>query len=152
MLDVHLDDDVWALIQPLLPPSARTGRPRADDRRTLDGILYVLANGCRWQDLPPEYGDSVTAWRRLCQWKDDGCWRKILRVVGHNTNRDAPLHVALAAVEASFLKAAAEWKLRNYYRYWSWTDNRSRQGKREARTRRPRATEDWRAYQRKHYF
>jgi hypothetical protein len=33
---------------PLLPQGARTGRPRADDRRTLNGILYVPVTGCGW--------------------------------------------------------------------------------------------------------
>ncbi|MBD3191883.1 MAG: transposase, partial [Candidatus Heimdallarchaeota archaeon] len=43
----ELSDDEWALIQPVLPPKAPTGRPRADDRQTSNGILYVLLTGCR---------------------------------------------------------------------------------------------------------
>jgi len=43
-------DTYWATICPLLPFLARTGRPRANDRETIDGILYVLTTGCRWQD------------------------------------------------------------------------------------------------------
>jgi len=45
-------------------PSAtprRMGRPRADDRKVLNGILYVLRTGCRWKDMPREYGAYVTA-------------------------------------------------------------------------------------------
>jgi transposase len=56
----HFTDGQWAFIQPLLPTPARTGRPRADDRRTVEGILYVLIMGCRWQDLPREYGAPTT--------------------------------------------------------------------------------------------
>ena len=26
--------------------------------KTLTGILYVLSTGCRWEDVPPEYGSS----------------------------------------------------------------------------------------------
>jgi transposase len=52
MSSIHLNDSQWAFIKPLLPPPARTGRPRADDRRTLEGILYILTTGCRWQELP----------------------------------------------------------------------------------------------------
>jgi len=32
----------WEMIKPLLPPRSRVGRPRADDRMVLNGILYVL--------------------------------------------------------------------------------------------------------------
>jgi hypothetical protein len=32
-----LRDDQWALIAPLLPLPKKWGRPRADDRRTING-------------------------------------------------------------------------------------------------------------------
>jgi transposase len=60
-------------------PPARTGRPRADDRRTIEGILFVLITGCRWQDLPREYGAPTTAWRRLKRWGEEGVWERIWR-------------------------------------------------------------------------
>jgi transposase len=44
----ELSDEQWQFIQRRLPPKASTGRPRADDRRTLNGILYVPVTGCRW--------------------------------------------------------------------------------------------------------
>jgi transposase len=49
----ELSDGEWEVIKPLLPPRARVGRPRTDDRRILNGILYVLTTGCRWMDMPP---------------------------------------------------------------------------------------------------
>lgn len=40
-------DELWALVEPLIPPRppakcGRTGRPRLDDRATLEGIVFVL--------------------------------------------------------------------------------------------------------------
>nr|WP_243029003.1 IS5 family transposase [Thermus albus] len=70
----ELRDEQWAFIEPLLPPKARTGRPRADDRKTLNGILYVLVTGCRWKDMPERYGSYKTAWRRLKEWEVRGVW------------------------------------------------------------------------------
>jgi transposase len=52
----ELSDEQWRFVQPLLPPRARTGRPRTEERKTLNGILYVLTTGCRWMDMPREYG------------------------------------------------------------------------------------------------
>jgi transposase len=44
----ELSDEEWEIIEPLLPPKAKVGRPRADDRMVLNGILYVLTTtGCR---------------------------------------------------------------------------------------------------------
>jgi transposase len=39
-------------------------RPRADDRMVLNGILYVLTTGCRWCDMPAEYGSEGEGLRR----------------------------------------------------------------------------------------
>ncbi len=57
------------------------GRPRADDRRTLDAILFVLRTGCRWKDLPKELGSPTTAWRRLKEWEEAGVWESLWRAV-----------------------------------------------------------------------
>src|SRR5690348_3026789 len=80
MSRIHLTDSQWAFMEPLLPPPARTGRPRANDRRTIEGILYILITGCRWQDLPPEYDAPTTVWRRLKRWGEEGVWERIWRV------------------------------------------------------------------------
>ena len=61
----------------MLPSLRPRGRPRADDRKILNGILYVLRTGCRWEDVPPEYGSSTTCWRRLKAWEEDGTWDKV---------------------------------------------------------------------------
>ncbi len=63
----ELSDEQWAFLQPLRPPKARTGRPRADDRKTLNGILYVLTTGCRWLDRPAKDSSYQTAWRKLSE-------------------------------------------------------------------------------------
>jgi transposase len=67
-----MSDELWEFIQPLLPPRAREEKRRADDRRTIDAILFVLNTGIPWNDLPEKYGDDVTAWRRLGDWEQNG--------------------------------------------------------------------------------
>jgi transposase len=37
-----MDDELWEFIELLLPPFSSEGRPRADNRRTINTILYVL--------------------------------------------------------------------------------------------------------------
>lgn len=54
-----LTDEQWVRIAPLLPPPKPRGRRRADDRQTLEGILWMLKTGARWQDLPREYGSKT---------------------------------------------------------------------------------------------
>lgn len=74
----ELDDTRWNRIEPILPPKAKEGKPRADDRKTINGILYILITGCRWVDTPPKYGDDSTANRRLRRWENEGVWKRIM--------------------------------------------------------------------------
>lgn len=62
----ELLDRLWKRVCPLLPPAKpmpKGGRPRADDRACLEGIVYVLRNGLRWRDVPAEYPSGPTCWR-----------------------------------------------------------------------------------------
>ena len=74
----QLDDVRWSRIEPFLPARAKEGRPRADDRAIVNGILFVLITGCRWIDIPPMYGDDTTANRRLRRWEKMGVWKRIM--------------------------------------------------------------------------
>lgn len=96
---------VWAVIRPLLPLPAKTGRPRADDRRTLEGILHVLRSGCRWQDLPRRYGAPTTVWRRLRTWQEDGTWLRLWRAVLGRLEAGGRLDWGYAFLDGSFAPA-----------------------------------------------
>jgi transposase len=74
------DDKQWDLIRSSLTRPAYTGRPRADDRMTLNGILYVLMSGCRgWMDMPSKYGSYKTVWERhKKKWSEKGILKNIM--------------------------------------------------------------------------
>jgi transposase len=74
----ELTDRQWDLLKPSLPSTARTGRPRADDRMVINGILYVLMSGCRWMDMPSKYGSHKTVWERHKKWSERGVWKNIM--------------------------------------------------------------------------
>jgi transposase len=78
----ELTDTQWEKIRPLLPQpkrSRRGGRPPADNRACLEGILWVLRSGARWKDLPKDFPSSSTSWRRLRDWEEKDLWLKIWR-------------------------------------------------------------------------
>ncbi|HEX9035664.1 MAG TPA: transposase [Ktedonobacterales bacterium] len=102
-LATELTDAQWAAIAPLLPAPARTGRPRANDRQTLEGILYVLRNSCRWHDLPSRYGDPVTCWRRYVQWERSGVWERIWEALLVTLEPVARQAWALAFLDTRFI-------------------------------------------------
>jgi transposase len=101
----ELADEQWKRLEPLLPPRRPRGRPRADDRKTLNGILYVLRTGCRWQDVPQEYGSPATCWRRLRAWEEDGTWEKIWRNLLVLLDGQLKIEWAKAFLDGSFVPA-----------------------------------------------
>ena len=54
-------------------------RGRLDDRKVLNGILFVLTTGIAWQRLPQElgFGSGMTCWRRLRDWHQAGVWQQL---------------------------------------------------------------------------
>ena len=104
-MGTDLSDDQWVVIAPLLPKACSRGRPRADDRRTINGILFVLRTGCRWQDLPKEYGHHSTCWRRLRRWEGEGVWDRVWRALLKTLDERGKLEWAQAFLDGSFVPA-----------------------------------------------
>jgi putative transposase len=86
----ELSDSLWEQIEPLLPlPKSRYrgrgkarkhigGRPAADRRKVMSGILYVLRTGCQWNALPAEqFGSGKTAHRYFQRWVRAGVFRQM---------------------------------------------------------------------------
>lgn len=83
-----IDDELWALIEPLLPPARPRrfrypGRKPVANRAALTGILFVLKSGIRWSDLPAEMGcgSGISCWRRLRDWQQAGVWDRLHEIL-----------------------------------------------------------------------
>src|SRR5690242_8509540 len=84
---------------------SRWSAPRADDRRTIEGIAYILTTGCRWQDLPREYGAPTTVWRRLRRWGEEGVWELIWRAALAALDLQGKLDWSWTFLDGSFAPA-----------------------------------------------
>ena len=79
----RISDELWAVLQPLLPVPLNTyrfggGRPRVPDRRCADAIFYVLRTGCQWQALDQtELCAHSTAHDRFQEWVQAGVFLKL---------------------------------------------------------------------------
>jgi putative transposase len=65
-------DELWdKFVLPTLherDPEPHTGRPRINQRKALDGIIYQMRSGCQWNHLPREFGDDASIHRTLQRW------------------------------------------------------------------------------------
>ncbi|WP_088507153.1 IS5 family transposase, partial [Burkholderia ubonensis] len=107
-----IDDELWTLIEPLLPPpkpkrEERPGRPRVLDRAALNGILFVLKTGIRWNHLPTRlgFGSGATCWRRLDDWQKAGVWDRLHELVLDKLRAAGQLDLSHAAVDSSSVRA-----------------------------------------------
>jgi transposase len=100
-----LTDDQWSLIRPLRPPRARRGRPRADDRRTINGILWVLRTGARSADLPRRYGAAPSCHLRLQRWQRESVWERLWRTMLRRLDQRGALDWARGHLDATFIPA-----------------------------------------------
>jgi len=80
----RLSEDLWFRIERVLDaldPPKRHGRPRADRRLLLEGMLFRLRTGRAWRSLPRAYGDDSTAHRTFHRWDEEGIFGKIRELV-----------------------------------------------------------------------
>ncbi len=74
-----LCDAHWSLIEPHLPGQAgQWGGVAQNNRRFVDGVLWILRTGSPWRDLPTAYGNWKNTHRRFCRWRDKGVWEALL--------------------------------------------------------------------------
>ncbi|MCX4771958.1 transposase [Streptomyces sp. NBC_01260] len=100
-----MDDELWALIEPLLPPWPE--RSPVSDRLCLQGILLVLYNDIAWQLLPLElgFGSGQTCWRRLDRWQKAEVFDRLHRVLLTELNAAGELDWSRACVDGSHSRA-----------------------------------------------
>jgi transposase len=98
----------WQRIEPLLPKLRKTkrgGRPWAENRAVLEGILWILRTGARWKDLPSEYPSPSTCWRRLKLWEEQDVWLDIWRAFLATLDERKQLKWSEAFIDGSFAPA-----------------------------------------------
>jgi transposase len=97
----------FQLIEPFIRRKRRkTGRPSADLYEVVNGILYVLSTGCRWRDLPHDYGVSyVTCYRQFIKWVKRGTFKKIFEELKYQANKKNLLHWRNVYLDASVVKS-----------------------------------------------
>src|SRR3954464_3129169 len=94
-----------------LPPGQPVGRqgvrPCLDHRVALKVLWFVLAKGCRWEDVPPELGCAgMTAPRCVRRWEEMGVWDRLhvdlLRLLRRADKLDHDLVIVDAVLVRAF--------------------------------------------------
>ena len=92
MIRTVLTDAQWERIAPLLPgKKGDPGRSGDDNRRSLEGILWIVRTGAPWRDLPDVFGNWFTVWKRFRRWALKGVFEKVFKVLSGDPDMEYAL-------------------------------------------------------------
>ncbi len=112
----EVSDADWALLEPLLRFPQRgdgRGRPPADTRAVLNGVLWILRTGAQWRELPKKYPPYQTVHGRFQQWVRSGQLEKALRALAERLHDQGLLDLKEGLIDGSFAsakKGASPWE------------------------------------------
>jgi transposase len=85
-------DEEWAILEPLLRTArAKTGRPPVDLRQMLNGVMWILATGAPWRDLPDRFGPWPTVYGYFAKWRGSGVFDSILDSLHLRLDKDGKI-------------------------------------------------------------
>lgn len=105
----ELSDRQWARIAPFFSRRKRAkgaGRPPADSRRIVNGILWVLHTGAPWRDLPERFGPWTTVFGRFNRWRRDGTWVRIATSLLDELDKRGQIDRDLWCVDGTVIRAS----------------------------------------------
>ncbi len=100
----ELTDAEWERLAPLLPPP-KPGRPRQDDRRIISAILWKLATGAPWRDLPERFGPWQTVYTRFWRWTRAGVWDQLFAAVQRQADAAGQIDWQIHFVDGTIVRA-----------------------------------------------
>lgn len=102
----ELTDAQWERLRPLLPAQKpATGRPAKDHRTIVNAILWRLATGVPWRDLPDRYGPWQTVYTRFRRWQRAGVWTRVLATLQAGGDARGELDWSLHFVDGTVVRA-----------------------------------------------
>jgi transposase len=105
---LHLTDEEFALLEPLLPSenhNGQPGRPFLSHRTILEGIFWIHRTGAPWRDLPEEVGNWSTVYERFRCWRKSGLFQEILDALESAGHKAGKIDFEFSAADGSSIRA-----------------------------------------------
>lgn len=106
---MRLSEKQWEHIRDIIPDGfVRTdgrGRPWADKRGVLEGVLWIAKTGARWKDLPAQYPPYQTCHRRFQQWVETGVFERIVEALARDLVQRGDIDLSECFIDGTFVLA-----------------------------------------------
>ena len=77
-----ITDELWAKISPHLPGKATDcGVTAADNRLFIEAVLWRARTGSPWRDLPKDFGNWNSVFKRFRRWTRKGIFERLFSLV-----------------------------------------------------------------------
>jgi transposase len=100
----ELTDAEWDSLSRYLPSAVTGGRPREDDRRVLNGVVWKIRSGAPWRDVPARYGSWKSIYTRFRRWALDGTFARMLAAAQADADAAADIDW-LVSVDSTIVRA-----------------------------------------------
>ena len=108
---MKLTNAQWELLEPYFPrehgKNPQGGRPGYSNRALLQGVLWVMRTGARWNDLemPKGYPSGSTCYRHFRKWVELGIFDKIIRALVEDLRKRGKIDLTETFIDATFVEA-----------------------------------------------
>jgi transposase len=107
---MKLSNNQWTILEPLFPKqrkSPKGGRPGHSTREILQGVLWVMRVGARWNDLPTPkgYPSGTTCYRHFRKWVELGIFDKVIRTLVEDLRDRGKIDLTETFIDATFVEA-----------------------------------------------
>jgi putative transposase len=106
-----LTDRQWQRIEPHIPPERWGGRTRSVDmREVLNGIFYLVRNGCAWRAIPHDLPNWSTCRHYYDRFRRDGTWAVIHKLLREQVREreGRPREPSAAVLDAQSIKCGGK--------------------------------------------
>ena len=102
----EISDEVWAVLEPLMPVPVGRSRPWTDHRLAVEGMAWKYRTGAPWRDVPERFGKWNSIYKRFARWAEDGTWEKLLAEVQRQSDEAGRLDWVVS-IDSTIARASA---------------------------------------------
>ncbi len=102
----EVSDRQWEVLKDLLPARKKRGRKPSDGRMVLNGLLWIMATGAPWRDLPERFGPWNTVYDRFNLWSKDGTLDRIAAALQVRLDSQGRIDWNLFCIDGSVVRAS----------------------------------------------
>lgn len=107
----EISDSDWEVIKKLIPEEkfkgagSAGGRPNADLRRILEGILFWVRTGCQWRLIPVYYGSKTTLAKYLKKWASFDLFTRLMELSLELYDQEVGIQWKFQSIDGSIKRA-----------------------------------------------